>query len=206
MATLQADIANFTAAAAPYGSSVWVSRETFVFVREWLVANDWIQPGTNPDVSIYTAALGELVRQGTLPKPVKTAEELQLEEDRKNMGVIYRKDEVDKPSRKLDVYASRDKLAEHNAAADAALEARRNPAATRREQMDNLIARMDTGEAIPGLVDESEAGCGVYVGGRLARYATSQAVEKAKAHNARVRSEYAQRQAAAEAAKTPRGL
>jgi hypothetical protein len=205
---LEQDVNVFKQAASGFGDRVWLSRDTHVACRAYLVGEGFIDPGaTVNDVAIYNVAIAALLEQGKLPvkpAPVKTAEEIQLEEDRKNFGVV--RYEEQKSRNMTAEYVQRDPIKEHNDRAEAALQARRNPQATRREQMDNLLARTDTSAQIPGLKDEHEQ---VYVGdtGRISHYRTQIVQQQNKEHNARVRAEHAQRQAAATAANsTKKGL
>lgn len=197
------DKEGFETAAAAY-PEVYADRSAHVAVRRYLVENNFLNPGDTADAQVYAMALGMMKANGALPQRVKTAEETAAEaqaaaelEARRNAGVIRYED---KPARKMtDEYVNRDPIAERNAAADAALQAKQNPMLTRREQMDNLLARMDPAN-IPGLVDESFAGCSVYTNGRVNHYKTQQAQEVAKQRNAEVRARYAEQQAAAEVA------
>jgi hypothetical protein len=212
---LEIDVANFTAAARPYGDKVWISRQTQVFVREWMVENEWIQPGQTPDTSVYAAAFNFLIAAGTLPQKQKTAEEIvaeaeaeKLQEAKRKMGVMFSdyEDEIqERPTRKIaDELINTDRRKVHNDSVDRKMQ----HVSDAQERHAAIDSRMQLGEAIPGLVDESWSANEVYVGGRVARYATSQAVEKAKANNVRVRAEYAakQSQAVTAAANQKRGI
>ncbi|MFZ0885775.1 MAG: hypothetical protein WAN14_20400 [Candidatus Acidiferrales bacterium] len=197
------DKEGFETAAAAY-PEVYANRDAHIAVRRYLVENNFLNPGDTADAQVYAMALGMMKANGALPQRVKTAEETAAEaqaaaelEARRNAGVIRYED---KPARKMtDEYVNRDPVAERNAAADAALQAKQNPMLTRREQMDSLLARMDPAN-IPGLVDESFAGCSVYTNGRVNHYKTQQAQEVAKQTNAEVRARYAEQQAAAQVA------
>jgi hypothetical protein len=206
---IEVDISHFRTAATNFGDKVWLSRPSHTAIREFIVANEWGEPGNIFLPELYSAAIGEMIRLGTLPQRVRTAAELEAEaaaaaelEARKKAGVMFSDSEPAKPFRKIaDVFA-RDLVAEHNARTDAAFQAKQNPELARREQRAQLAERF-TSDAIPGLVDDSFSANEVYVGGRVARYRTQQAVEAARNHNEEVRAKFAEQQAAAaEAAKS----
>lgn len=193
--------------------TVGISREIQVRLRDWAVESGLIAPGVVGPVDFYAAVMAQFLGAGCNLQREKTAEEIAAEaqaaadlEARRNAGVIKYED---KPYKKLtDQFVNRDPVAEHNARMDDAFARKQNPELARREQHAQLADRFPA-EATPGLVDESWSANEVYVGGHVARFASSQAVEKAKAHNLRVRTEYAERQAAAQAAaanQTKRGI
>jgi|HubBroStandDraft_6_1064221.scaffolds.fasta_scaffold01344_5 hypothetical protein len=203
MATaLEIDFSAFTQAAQQYGSRVWISRAVQCFLRDFMVETDWIEPSATADVSLYAAALGHHLAAGTLPVKQKTAEEIaadaeaaRLAEARRNMGVVKYED---RPVRKLtDEAVQRDPIAEHNTATDAAFARKQNPELARREQRDQLAERMNPGQGIPGLVDESFSGNTVYTSGRVNHYKTQQAVDAAKQRNIQAKARFDEQQAAA---------
>jgi hypothetical protein len=207
---LEIDVANFTAAARPYGDKVWISRQTQVFVREWMVENEWIQPGQTPDTSVYAAAFNFLIAAGTLPQKQKTAEEIAAEEKaaadleaRRRMGVMFPKDEQAAPARKLtDELINTDRFQQHNAAVDKKL----NRVSDNQELHEAMDARMQVGAAIPGLKDEREQ---VYAAnGMINHYRTGLVQEQNREHNQRLRAAYASRRAAdaAEENSTKKGI
>jgi len=212
---LDVDMEIFTQAAQPYGEQVFPSLENRNIARRFMVANSWIEPGKTPDVSVYTAALGELLRQGTQLSRQKTAEEIATEaqaaadlEARKKFGVMFsREDDEVRPSRKLadEIFnVDNDPMKKHNDYVDRRL----NRARPEEEYRDALEARMKVPAAdCPGLKDENET---VYAGmnSRISHYQTQIVRQKNREHNQRVRAEYAQRQAAEAEAKsnTKKGL
>ncbi|MFZ0581950.1 MAG: hypothetical protein WAN72_11780 [Candidatus Acidiferrales bacterium] len=205
----QIDKEGFETAAAGY-PELYPNRDAHIAVRRYLVENNFLNPGDTADAQVYAMALGMMKANGTLPQRVKTAEEIASEaqaaadlEARRNMGVMYKKDEPDKPTHVINEFAERDALKEHNDQVDAAFARKRNPVAERMQQMENLLARTDTTQQIPGLKDESWSGNEVYIGGRVAHYKTQCAVAAAKEHNVQARAKYAEQKAAAtEAAAT----
>jgi hypothetical protein len=203
---LEQDVSFFKQAASGY-PNIWVSRETHVACRAYLVANDFIEPGATADATVYGLAIAAMIANGTLPQRVKTAEELaaeaaaaKLAEDKRNMGVVRYED---KPVRKLtdEVLNAPDRREQHNAAVDRQLN-RISPEQDFREALD---ARMQVGAAIPGLKDEREQ---VYAAnGMINHYRTGLVQQQNREHNTRLREAFARRQAedAAEA-NSKRGL
>jgi hypothetical protein len=192
--TLEADVAGFVQAAKPHGDKVWVSRATQIFVREFMVRNDWIAPQQSVvDSYLYAAALDYLIPTGTLPVKVKTAEEIAAEQRaaeqlaaRKKMGVVNYEE---KPVRKLAVeQLAVNRAAEHNAQVDE----RMNSLNRAQNQREAMGARINMGEAIPGLKDEREQ---VYTSnGLVNHYRTGVKQQENREHNQRVRAAYAARQ------------
>jgi hypothetical protein len=201
---LEKDLDEFLIAVAPLKTQVYVSRETHVACRKFLVACEIIKPGADADRHQYGVALLELLRSKQLPvappPPDPTPEELQAQADRKNMGVMYRDDEADAPARALDDSVFRDPRLKHNAMVDAEMQ-RRNDVATRGHAFANKLDGL--GEAIPGLRDErAEVRTD---SGHVAHYATQQLREKNRVHNAQIRKDWQAKKAAAEQSKQ-RGL
>lgn len=199
---LENDSQEFLVAVAPLKNQVWVSRETHVACRKFLVACQVIKPGQDGDRHQYGIALLELLRTKQLPvappPPGPTPEELQAEADRKNMGVMYRDDDADPPSRAVDDSIFSDPRLRHNAQVEAEMQRREE-----RSRGHAFVSKLDgLPEPIPGLRDEHDQ---VFVGGRVAHYATSQLRQKNREHNARVRKDWALKKAAEQNSK-PRGL
>ena len=195
----QVDKEGFETAAAGY-PELYPNRDAHIAVRRYLVENNFLNPGDTADAQVYAMALGMMKANGTLPQRVKTAEEIAAEaqaaadlEARRNMGVVFRKNEPDKPTHVIDEFANRDalknttiKLTPHSPETESRGRAYaadgKSPRAHRYHQQ------------IPGLKDESWSGNEVYIGGRVADYKTQCAVAAAKEHNAQVRAKYAEQQ------------
>src|SRR5580658_404534 len=100
---LETDIQEFLQAASPLKDKVWISRESHVAARKFLVACQIIKPGADADRHQYGVALLELLRTKQLPvappPPGPTPEELQAEADRKNRGVMFKDSEWTEPAR-----------------------------------------------------------------------------------------------------------
>lgn len=200
---LELDVQEFLQAATPLKNEVWISRDSHVACRKFLVACKVIAPGANADRHQYGIALFELLRTRQLPiappPPAKTPEELQAEADRKNMGVIYRNDEADAPTRAVDDAIFRDPRLKHNAMVDAEMQRREE-----RSRGQAFVSKLDgLPEAIPGLRDENAEVR--TASGYVAQYATQQLRAANRQHNAQVRKDWASKKAQIEAAK-PRGL
>lgn len=201
---LQEDVNEFLIAVAPLKGQVWVSRETQVACRKFLVGCSVIKPGQDGDRHQYAIALHELLRTKQLPvappPPGPTAEELQAEADRRNRGVMFTDDDPT-PVRKVDDSIYADPRLEHNKRVEAEMKRREEVARGGHALASKLDGLRDV---IPGLRDEQAEVRTPQ--GHLVSYATQQLREKNRAYNKTVRAEYAAKKAAAaEAAKT-RGL
>jgi hypothetical protein len=199
---LENDVQEFMIAVAPLKDQVWVSRETHVACRKFLVACQVIKPGQDADRHQYSVAVMELLRSQQLPQapppPGPTPEELQAQADRKNRGVMFKDSEWTEPARAVNDSVFSDPREKHNRMVDAEMQRREE-----RSRGHAFVSKLDgLGEAIPGLKDEHEQ---VLVGGREARYATSQLQQKNREHNAKIRTEWAAKKAAAQQSKQ-RGL
>jgi len=199
--SLETDVQEFLQAATPLKDKVWISRDTHVACRKFLVACQIIAPGADGDRHQYGVALLELLRTKQLPTAPPpagpTPEELAAEQARRSKGVMFRDEEWSEPGPK-DESVFQDPRLRHNAHVDAEMQRREE-----RSRAHAFASKLDgLGEAIPGLRDEYDE---VLVGGKVARYATSELQKANREHNAKIRTEWTAKKAAAEKSKQ-RGL
>jgi hypothetical protein len=200
---LENDSQEFLIAVAPLKNQVWVSRETHVACRKFLVACQVIKPGQDGDRHQYGIALLELLRTKQLPvappPPGPTPEEVAAEQARRNKGVMFKDDDLDPPARAVDDSIFSDPRTSHNARVDAEMQRREE-----RSRGHAFVSKLEgLGEAIPGLKDENAEVR--TASGYVAQYATQQLRAANRTHNAQVRKDFAARKAAALQSKN-RGL
>lgn len=212
------DFANFVQAAQQEGFRGKVSPDPEIRarLRDWAVESGLLKPGDVAPAEAYAAFMGQFLAANVSLQRTKTQTELDAEaagaklaEDRRKAGRLFGPDDDNevRPTHKINEYADRDALRDHNAAVDAALMKKQNPVAERMERMEGILARM-TPANIPGLVDESySANVVTMASGRISHYQTQLAIAAAKEKNVQARAKFAEAaRAAAADANSKRGL